>query len=377
MAQDSAQERTEQPTPKRLRDARRKGQVARSRELATAALLLGGSAGIWGAGPYLLTGLSDTMRGAFTVERAQLADPDVLAASLAAAAIDALQHLGPFLALMFLLALGSPVVLGGWNFSTDALGPKWERMDPVKGLGRLFSVRALVELVKALNKFALVAGVAVAILWFSVDRLLGLGLGSTASGMEGMASLVSGAMLLLCLPILLLAGIDVPWQLWQHLRQLRMTQQEIRDEHKESEGRPEVKARIRRLQQQLAQRRMMEAVPGADVVITNPTHYAVALRYKADRDAAPVVVAKGTDLIALQIRSIATAHGVVTVESPPLARAIHRTTPLDGAVPAALYVAIAQILAHIYSLRAAGTPPKRPLAMPDVPVPSDLAGEPS
>ena len=377
MAQDSAQERTEKPTPKRLREARRKGQVARSRELATAAMLLGGSAGVWVAGPYLLNGLTETMRGALTIERAQLADPGALAAALVGHAIQALQHLAPFLALMLVLALAAPLALGGWTFSADALSPKWERLDPLKGLARLFSARALMELCKALGKFSLVALVAVATLWYSVDSYLGLGLGSTESGLRGMARLVGGAMALLGLPILLLAAVDAPWQLWQHQRQLRMSQQEIRDEHKESEGRPEVKSRIRRLQYQLAQRRMMAAVPTADVVVTNPTHYAVALRYQSGRDRAPVLVAKGTDLIALKIRSIAAAHRVPTVESPPLARAIHRSTPLEGTVPTVLYVAVAQILAHIYQLRAAGTLPRRPFVMADLPVPEELAGGPS
>lgn len=375
MAQDSAQERTEQPTPRKLREARQRGQVARSRELATAALLAGGGFGIWLTGPYLLQGLVETMRSAFSFPRAQLADPTIMARALAEAVTESLLYLGPFLGLTMVLALLAPLVLGGWTFSAEPLTPKWERLDPVRGLGRLLSARALVELAKALGKFGLVAAMAVMVLWYSAEGFLALGRGPVDAGLAGTGRLLSLAMALLCVPILLIAAVDVPWQLWQHLRQLRMSRQELREEHKESEGRPEVKARVRRLQQQLAQRRMMDAVPKADVVVTNPTHYAVALRYQSERDAAPVVVAKGTDLIALQIRRVATAHRIPTVESPSLARAIHRTTRLDGTVPTALYLAVAQVLAHVYQLRSQGPLPRQPLSMRDVPVPPDLAGD--
>jgi flagellar biosynthetic protein FlhB len=365
--EDKSQERTEQATPKRLKEARERGQVPRSRELNTMVMLLAGSGGLLIMGEQLLEGVSALLRRGWVLERALVFDTRVLAQRLAALVQDALVTIAPLLALLFAAALAGPALIGGWSFSAQSLGFKWEKLDPVKGLGRIFAWRGLMELTKTLVKFVLVGAVSAVLLWQLAGPLLSLGAQPLESAMGLAARLLSWSFLGLSAVLILIALVDVPFQLWDHARQLKMTRQEVRDELKETDGRPEVKGRIRALQREMAQRRMMEEVPKADVVIVNPTHFAVALRF--DRHmSAPRVVAKGADLIAARIRGIAQQHDVAVFSAPPLARALYHSTELGQEIPAALYVAVAQVLAYVYQLRSSvqglGPEPAPPQDLP-------------
>ena len=268
----------------------------------------------------------------------------------------------------------TPIGLGGWSFSLKAVSFKWEKLDPIKGLGRVFALKGLMELSKVLAKFALIAGISAGILWSLIDELLGLGSEPVATAIIHVAKLCGWSFLACSSGLIIIALIDAPFQLWQHNKQLKMTKQEIKDENKETDGRPEVKGRIRALQQELSQRRMMEAVPTADVIITNPTHYAVALSYDQFNMKAPVVVAKGADLIAANIRAVAEQHNVAIVSAPPLARALYASTEIDQEIPGGLYVAVATILTYVYQLKTTYTSGGIAPDVPgDLPIPDELS----
>ena len=370
--QDNGQDRTEEATPRRREQAREKGQVPRSRELTTTALLLGGCAGLVLFSGFMLEGLLAIFRTGFAIDRQLIFLADGGLVQMGRLFKEAAWVVAPICAILFLLAGLMPVVLGGWSFSLEAIAPKLSKLDPIKGFGRLFGPKGLMELLKALAKFLLVGSVAFLVLRSELDALLTLSTRSLESAIADTAWLAALTLLGVSAATALVAAIDVPFQLWQHNKQLRMTRQEIRDEFKETEGRPEVKAKIRQLQREMAQQRMMEAVPNADVVVTNPTHYAVALKYEAHRGA-PRVVAKGKDLVAKAIRDKAEEHGVPRLELPPLARALFSHSRLDQEIPPVLYLAVAQVLAYVYRLRTArslGTP--WPSAPSEVPVPDEL-----
>jgi len=370
---EDGQEKTEQPTSKRLDDSRRKGQVARSKELNTMAITLVGGAALVGLSSHMGSGLSRIMRGNFQISRADMFDSTAMLHRLVQAIGDALLMLAPFFAIVALVAVASSVALGGITISGEAMTPKLSKLNPIKGLGRVFSVKGLMELVKAMAKFLLVGGTTALVLWLLVDEFIGLGRMELGPAVVEMGSLIGGSFVLIASTLILIALIDVPFQLWDHKRQLKMTKQEIREEMKETEGRPEVKGRIRSLQREMAQRRMMDEVPKADVIVTNPTHYAVALRYDQTTMQAPRVVAKGADLVAANIRRVASEHAVPVVEAPMLARAIHAHAELGDAIPSELYLAVAKLLAYVFQLRAynsgAGQKPELPR---DLPVPEDL-----
>ncbi|MGH8258846.1 MAG: flagellar biosynthesis protein FlhB [Steroidobacteraceae bacterium] len=368
---DLDQERTEQPTPKRLEEARRKGQVPRSPELTTAAVVLIAGGGLELFGAHAARALYTLMQSGLDLRRAQLLDEGALIHALESCAAQALSACAPILLLTLAAALAAPLALGGWNLSFEALAPDLTRLSPVSGVQRVFSTRSLVELAKAFAKFLLVAAVAVAFLWHSSGALLALGDEPLRPAIADAAALSGRALLALAGSLAVIAAIDVPWQLWSHTRQLRMTRQEIRDEFKESEGSPEIKSRIRRAQQEVARRRMMQEVPKADVVVVNPTHFAVALRYDERRMRAPVVVAKGADEVAARIREVAAEHRVPVFEAPPLARALHRTVQIGGEVPASLYVAVAQVLTYVYQVRAAATAGAAPPPAPQIDAPDE------
>ena len=364
MAADDA-EKTEQPTSKRLEEARKKGQVPRSTDLTTAAVVLIAGAGLNFFGRGLGSGLHEIMRAGLTLTREQALDDSRAVSMFAGASLQAILACAPVLGLTLVAALLAPMALGGWNLSFGVLAPDFSRLSPIKGFGRLFSMRGVVELVKAFAKFALVAIVAVLFLKAKTSELLQLGAEPTGAAIGHAISLSGQALLMLAGSLALIAAIDVPWQLFTHMKQLRMSKQEIRDEMKESEGNPEIKGRIRQMQQEVAKRRMMQEVPKADVVITNPTHFAVALKYDEKRMRAPIVVAKGADAVAAKIRELAGEHKVPIFEAPPLARALFRSVDLNDAVPSNLYVAVAQVLTYVYQLRTARktglappTPPK-------------------
>ena len=349
--EDTGQEKTEEATPRRLERAREEGQVPRSRELGTAAILLAGSVSLMLFGNVLGAGLLGIGRNAFQFDRRAIRDTDAMLLELGSAGSEALLMLAPVLILLLLAAVLGPAALGGWIFSTRSLAPKLERLDPVRGLQRMFSLRSLVELLKAIAKVLLVGAITLLLLWALRGELAAMAMQPLEPAIRHAVTLLGWSALALSASTLLIAAVDVPFQLFDHAQKLRMTMQQVRDEMKESEGRPEVKSRIRQLQRQFARSRMMAAVPRADVVITNPTHYAVALRYDAGRATAPVLLAKGSDLLALKIREIAEANGVPVVSSPRLARAIYYTTELEAEIPAALYLAVAQVLAYVFHLR--------------------------
>ncbi len=352
MAEEEAQQdRTEQPTPKRREDARKKGDVPRSRELTmTGVMLSGASALLLLAGP-VGSAVLDAFASGFTIERALLFDADYLPVALAEIGSRSFLGLLPLAVVLLGAVFLGAAVIGGWSFSFKAVAFKTERLNPLKGIKRIFSANGLNELVKAIAKFVLVAAVAVGWLWYSVDDLLLLGRQPIGEAITGALKLCGLSLLVVSLSLIVIAAVDVPFQLWQYQKKLRMTRQQVKDEFKETEGRPEVKSRIRALQQQIATRRMMEELPTADVVITNPTHYAVALKYDEATMGAPRVIAKGKDLIAARIRELADEHKVPLFSAPPLARVLFRTTEIGEEIPARLYTAVAQVLAYIFQVR--------------------------
>ena len=352
---ENDQERTERPTAKRLEKAREEGQVPRSSELSAAAVLLVAAGGLHFLGGSIGATLYDIMRSGLDLRPAAALDPGMALSTASAEMLRALLACAPVLGLTMLAALVSPLALGGWNVSLQALSPNFSRLDPIAGFGRFFSARGAVELVKAFAKFLVVAVIAVVVLRKQSAHLLALGAAPLHEGIAQAATLTSDALLAVSGGLALIAAVDVPWQLWQHSHKLSMTREEIRQEFKESEGSPEVRNRIRRVQREMVRRRMLQEVPKAAVVVVNPTHFAVALRYDESRMRAPLVVAKGTDLIAARIREIATEHAVPIFEAPPLARALHHNVEIGGEIPATLYAAVAQVLTYIYQLKAART----------------------
>lgn len=349
--QDSGQERTEAPSGKRLQDAREKGQVPRSQELSTVVVLVASSVAMLFVGGSLINGLADVMTQSFSLNRKLIMDPHMMAQQLILGLKIMAVDVGMFLGITLLAALAAPALIGGWNFSTQAIGVKLEKMSPLQGMKRIFGPQGLVELGKALGKFLLVGSIGTIILWNLRDQLLTLGRQEVQVAMTELGYIVLWGFLAICASLILIALIDVPFQKWNHTRQLRMTKQELKDENKETEGSPEVKGRIRRMQIQLSQQRMMQDVPKADVIITNPTHYAVALRYDQTKAGAPVVLAKGADLIAQQIRMVGDHHEVPIISAPPLTRAVYYSTEIGEEIPSGLYIAVAQILAFVFQLR--------------------------
>lgn len=372
MAENSdGQERTEQATPKRQQEARRKGQIPRSRELNTLAMLMAAAATLVVSGGHMAAQFSELLRNGLSFDRRAIFSPRGLIDAMEMALGAGLSLVAPFFIISVIVAFASSVALGGWGFSLESLTPKLDKLDPIKGLKRLFAVRGLVELLKALAKFLLVGGVGIGLFMHYSSELIGLGYESVEAALAHAGEILVWCFLVLSATLILVAAVDVPFQLWDHNRNLKMTRQEVKDEFKDTEGKPEVKSRIKQMQREIAQRRMMEAVPEADVVITNPTHYAVALKYDDARMGAPVVVAKGKDLIAREIRERAVAAEVPIVSAPPLARAIFFSTELDQEIPAALYLAVAQVLAYVFQLRTAGRhggdvpPPPSDIEVPD------------
>ncbi|MFC3609025.1 flagellar biosynthesis protein FlhB [Stutzerimonas tarimensis] len=370
---ESGADKSEEPTEKRLRESREKGQLARSKELSTVAVTLGGIGALLITGKGLALTLMSIMQSNFALSREALLAPDAMGMLLAGSGLAALKAILPLLVALALASIIGPVSLGGWLFSAKAMAPKVSRMNPAAGLKRMFSAKALVELLKALGKFLVVLAVALAVLAAYQDDLVSIAKQPLDRAILHSAEIIGWCALWMACGLILIAAVDVPFQLWDNKQKLMMTKQEVRDEYKDTEGKPEVKSRIRQVQRELANRRMMQAVPEADVVITNPTHFAVALKYDAEKGAAPVVLAKGGDFTALKIREIANEHKVMVLESPALARAVYYSTEIDREIPAGLYLAVAQVLAYVYQLRQyqAGKG-RRPDPLGKLPIPPDL-----
>ncbi len=370
----NGQDKTEEPTAKRLEDSRKKGQVPRSRELNTMAITLVGTLSLVLMSGQMGDGLSQLMGDNFTISRVEVFDSNVMLERLKQATIDSFLLLGPFFIIMPVVAILSSVILGGIAFSTQAMAPKLSKLSPLKGFKRMVSVKSLVELLKTLAKFGLVGGVTALLLNYLIEDFLVLNTMELHQGVSRMGDLIGWSIVLISSTLIFVAMIDVPFQIWDHKKQLKMTRQEIRDEMKETDGRPEVKSRIRQLQHEMAQRRMMDEVPKADVIVTNPTHYAVALRYDQINMGAPKLVAKGADLIAANIRNVATEANVPIIESPILARAIYFSTDLDRAIPAGLYHVVAKLLAYIFQLKVYTEQGGLLPGEPDLSVPEDFKG---
>ena len=351
MADEQAQQdRTEQATPKRRDDARKKGDVPRSRELTMTGVMLSGASSMLLLSGSMGGNLIDAFGNALSFDRRTAFDPSLMPIQFAHTAGKIFMGLLPMAVILICAVFLSAILIGGWSFSLKAVAFKAERISPIKGIKRVFSANSLNELLKALAKFSIVAAIAVFWLWFSVDELAGLGREPVGPGIAHALRICGVSLLVISCGLIVIAGFDVPFQLWQYQKKLKMTRQQVKDEHKETEGRPEVKSRIRALQQQIATRRMMEELPTADVVITNPTHFAVALKYDDSKMGAPRVIAKGKDLIAARIRELADEYRIPLFSAPPLARVLYKTTEIGEEIPARLYTAVAQVLAYIYQV---------------------------
>ncbi|MDX9716826.1 flagellar biosynthesis protein FlhB [Thauera sp. AutoDN2] len=368
MAEESDLEKTEAPSPRRLEQAREEGQVPQSRELSTFLVTVTGAATLLLLGGWMAGRVSGLLRDGFAFDRRAAFDENVMLDMLERMLSGALLTLMPLFFALLIAAVAAPMLLGGLVFAPKALGPNFGRMNPLKGFGRMFSVHGLAEMVKAILKSLLVGGVAALVLWLNMDHLFDLMVEPLEIGMADFSDTVAFAALLIVLSLGLLALMDVPFQLWQYHKKLRMTKEEVKREGKEQEGDPMVKGRIRAMQREMARRRMMSEVPKADVVVTNPTHFSVALKYDAEKMGAPVVVAKGRGELALKIRELAKEHGVPMLEAPPLARALYKHCELEQSIPAALYTAVAEVMAYVYQLDAwmklGGLPPVAPTALP-------------
>ncbi len=351
MADESDLEKTEAATPRRLEKAREEGQVARSRELNTFMLLAAGVAGLWFSGAHLYETLTDILRASLWFDPRVARDTQVMTTLAIEEAFQALRSLMPVFGLLVVIAILSSVALGGLLFTTKSLEPKFERLNPLKGFTRMFSAQTLVELLKTLAKAGVIGGIGAVVIWNYRLEMIGLMHATPTDALTAGMRLVALCCALIVAALLLVVAIDVPWQLFSHYKKLRMSREDVKQEHKESDGDPHVKGRIRQQQRAMARRRMMSEVPGADVVVTNPTHYSVALRYAEEEGGAPKVIAKGSGLIAAKIRELAVEHKVPLLSAPPLARALHHHVELGQEIPTALYTAVAEVLAWVYQLR--------------------------
>ncbi|MEZ0231349.1 MAG: flagellar biosynthesis protein FlhB [Methylophilaceae bacterium] len=373
MAEDSDLEKTEQATPKRISKAREEGDVPRSRELITCVMLLSAGLGLLAMGNTFSSALKQNLISGLQFERAAAFDPTLLLMKISDAIYALLIDFAPLALLLFVVAIAAPALIGGWNVSEKAFIPQFGRMNPIKGISNMFSKNSLVELVKAIAKTLLVGVVSCIVVSNDIGAILQLSLQPLHTGISQVNDLMLKGFLFIVGALVIIAVIDVPYQLKHYADKLKMTKEEIKQESKESEGNPQIKARIRQQQREIARRRMMSEIPKADVVITNPTHYAVAIKYKEDGFGAPRVVAKGADVMALKIREIAGEHNIPTLEIPKLARALFAHTELGDEIPQALYSAVAEVLAYVFQMRIFKKQGGfRPVVPETVPVPDEL-----
>ncbi len=374
MSETDKEDRTEAPSDKRLREAREKGDLPRSRDLSTAVVVLSGVATIIASREQMAVHAANIMHVGLRYSRDDLFAANGLTHAFMTAAVEALKLLGPVFAVTMVAAIAAPALMGGLNFSGQALIPKFDRLDPIKGFSRLVSMNGLVELGKSLLKLILIGG---ALVWFlrrSTLEMYTAGTGPVANGIAHALGILGHASFVFACALGAIALVDAPWQKFSFTKKMKMTKQEVKDEHKENEGSPELKSKIRQMQHQMARRRMMEDVPTADVIVTNPTHFAVALKYDEDRMGAPRVVAKGVDVFAQQIRDVAGCAKVPVVEAPPLSRALYHTTEIGREIPSALYIAVAQILAYVFRLKQAIAMGDLPPDLPKQDIDPDLMG---
>jgi flagellar biosynthetic protein FlhB len=371
MAEDSDLEKTEQPTGRRIEQAREKGQVPHSRELGSFLILIVAASAFWMMGGWFVDRSMAIARKGFSMDPKFLSEPTQMLVRLSDISADAALVFAPLMGLLLLAAVLPPFFLNAWVFAPK--GPDLTRLNPIAGLGRMISWSSLMELGKAIVKALLIGGVGAMLIWTQREEILGLLAQPLESGLANAGHLLVYSFMLLVAVLVLVVAADVPFQLWQYVDKLKMTKEEVKQEAKEMEGDPHVKGRIRSLQMQAARKRMMAAVPQADVIVTNPTHFAVALSYKTGMGA-PKVVAKGMGEVARRIKELGAEHGVPMLEAPPLARSLYKHAELDAEIPSALYTAVAEVLAYVYQLThwrsGTGAYPNPPR---DLPVPPDLA----
>lgn len=352
MSQNSSQDKSEKATPQKIRKAREEGQIPRAKELTTAVIFLLVTVYF----SVQLERIWHHMQGIFrfnlALTRADLENPWQSIEHLGNSLGILIEMLLPLFVVIVLATIGSSLMLGGWLFHPASVMPKLSKLNPLSGIKRMFSTRSLVELLKSTLKVSVIFGLLYGYLDNHLARLLSMQQLPLEQGVVLIMQILFDGVLLMGIALLLFGLIDVPYQRWEHLKQLKMTKQEIKEEHKNNEGRPEVKQRIRQIQQQFSRRKIEKTVPQADVVITNPTHYAVAIKYDPSLSDAPFVVAKGVDETAQHIQRLAREHSVEVVNSPPLTRAIYHTTQLEQAIPSQLYIAVAHILTYVLQLKA-------------------------
>ncbi|GKW24045.1 flagellar biosynthesis protein FlhB [Pectobacterium polonicum] len=378
MAEDSDLEKTEAPTPQKEEKAREEGQVPRSRELTSVLMMVAGLAILWMGGDAMAGRLTRIVAQSLNFDYATISDDTQMLRHVGSLLHQAAFALIPIMLGAVLVALSAPMLLGGILFSTKSLKVDFKKLDPISGLKRLFSAQSLAELFKAILKSVMVGIISTLFLIHNWPKILHLVSEAPIAALGDALELAVMCGFLIIMGLIPMVAFDVFWQVWSHIKKLRMTKQEIRDEHKQNEGDPHVKGRIRQQQRAIAQRRMMADVPKADVIVTNPTHYAVALRYDDKKMNAPKVLAKGAGEIALRIRELGTEHRVPILEAPPLARALFRHSEIGEHIPAALYAAVAEVLAWVYQLkrwkREGGLIPRKPKHLP-VPDALDFAKE--
>jgi flagellar biosynthesis protein FlhB len=375
MAEDSDLEKTEDPTSRRLSQARERGQVPHSRELGTFLVLLVGAATCWTMGGWLIERFLRLMQKGLVIDARFMHEPEQMVTRLSELSTQAIVSFAPVMVALLVASIIPSFILNSFVFTFESLTPNLSRLNLLTGISRMFSWNGLVELLKAVLKSLLVGGVAVWVIWRQRDELMGLLAQPLELGLHEAGNLIAYSLLLIVSAMVVIVAIDVPFQLWQYYDQLKMSKEEVKQEFKEMEGDPRVKGRIRSLQREAARRRMMAAVPKANVIVTNPTHYAVALAYSSGM-VAPKVVAKGMGAIAQKIKELGAEHGVPMLEAPPLARALYKHAELDAEIPAGLYAAVAEVLAYVYQLNrwreVGGGQPQPPRQLP---VPPELVPE--
>ncbi|REL26084.1 flagellar biosynthesis protein FlhB [Thalassotalea euphylliae] len=373
MADSDSGERTEEPTAKKLSEARQKGQIPRSKDLGTMFVLISSACALLMVGDYLVLSLSQMMKRMFTFTREEVMDTQNIFNIVGEVFAGVMYPMLWIFAIITLAAFVGNTLLGGMNFSWEAMAPKANKLSPLQGFKRMLGVQAGVELIKSLLKFFVVFFVAITLLTVLFEEIISLSLESAPTNFGHAVEMLLWMFLALASSLAIIAAIDAPYQVWNHTRQLKMTKQEVKDEMKNTEGSPEIKGRIRRAQYEMSQRRMMQDVPQADVVITNPTHYSVALKYDAEQGGAPMMIAKGADQMAIHIRTIAKEHEVEILQSPALARSLYYTAEVNEEIPEALFAAVAQVLAFIFQLRAHRSGKgRRPVALAkNLPIPDD------
>jgi flagellar biosynthesis protein FlhB len=374
LAEESDLERTEPPSGRRIEKAREEGQIPHSRELMAFLVMAMSVGGFWVLGGWLSKQAGGILRHGLAFDRSAAFDVDAMGRSFVALSWEAALLLAPFFALTIAGVLAAQIAVGGWIFAPKALTLNLSRIDPLQGIKRMFSLNSLSELVKAIMKALLIGGVIYWVVRHQQDQFFALVMQPLDRALTSFGHMLIFASIAMVVGLGMIAALDVPYQLWSYYRGLRMTKEELKQEFKEMEGDPQLKARIRSQQREMARKRMMTEVPKADVVVTNPTHFAVALKYDRERMGAPVVVAKGMNLLAARIRDLAVEHRVPVLEAPPLARALHRHTEIGDQIPARLYTAVAEVLAYVYQLgqHAAGGTPVRPEPPAAIAVPEDL-----